>query len=918
VKAYVTAIRVRLYVCARIVNELAGLSPRILSPLIVVLALAGCPRFHAEPLPNAPRDATFVDVDGVHVRYREAGKGPTVVLIHGFSASSDSWLPVIPALAAKHRVIAIDLKGFGWTSRPEGDYSPAAQAKLVWSVLDKLGVSDVALVGHSWGSSVVLSMATAQPARVRRVALYAAYVYDDQVPGFFRWAEKSGLGEVLFGLYYKERIEERAALAYHDERFITQARVERVEQDLAKPGTVAAALAAARKHRFVDLHRQLAVTPFGRSTPRGAAAKPVLLLWGEQDQVTPLRFGHRLLTELADAELKSYARCGHIPMVEAPQSTRDLAVFLAKDSAAAPILTPEPPAAPATPTTSNNGARPHFPDEPLAGGGADGGGGGGAGGGAAGTDAAIAEPAEPSIPVIEIPELSRPMRLLPIGADLATLGAELTPRLYASPRDKVEFVVHGALRVRDLQLYNLDLDRGLDARGQPIAPVPLAGGQRLDALDLRARTDLAFYAPGVGVAVKARIDWLDNVALGGDPDLGNGAPATSGGQNPSTVVIKRAWGEALTPFGTVAVGRMGAHFGLGMAANGGDCEDCDHGAASDRAAFVTPFKGHLIAAAYDIASTGPFTPARDGGTTVGLEPSDRAAGPTLAILKVHSPATLARRAEAGRTSIEYGGYVTRRTQDRDVPASYLPTAGDTMFTSDDLVARGFSTTITGGWLRLSGARFRIEAELAYARANLEQPSLVPGAEITTPVTSRQLGMAAQTELLLGRAKLGFDGGYASGDDAPGFGAFPTIGEAAPPPGSFDGAQANPPSDTTVDNFRFHPDYQIDQVLFREIIGTVTDAIYIKPHARAALLQVGPGRLEIGASLIASWAAKSSSTPSGERMLGLELDPELRYASRDGFALTLAYGVLFPGAAFDSTTLEARPAQVFRARMVFVF
>src|SRR5262249_27216548 len=155
-----------------------------------------------------------------------------------------------PWLSAQHRVIAVDLKGFGWTTRPEGDYSPAAQSALVWHVLDKLGVGDVAIVGHSWGSSVALSMAVAQPARTRRVALYDAYVYDEQVPSFFRWARLGGIGELLFGLFYRQRIDDRAPLAYRDERFVTQARIERVEADLAKPGTVAAALAVARGHQF--------------------------------------------------------------------------------------------------------------------------------------------------------------------------------------------------------------------------------------------------------------------------------------------------------------------------------------------------------------------------------------------------------------------------------------------------------------------------------------------------------------------------------------------------------------------------------------------------------------------------------------------------------------------------------------------
>jgi len=138
------------------------------------------------------------------------------------------------------------------------------------------------------------------------------------------------------------------------------------------------------------------------------------------------------------------------------------------------------------------------------------------------------------------------------------------------------------------------------------------------------------------------------------------------------------------------------------------------------------------------------------------------------------------------------------------------------------------------------------------------------------------------------------------------------------PGAFDGPQASAPRDRTVDNFRFHPDYHVDQILFREIIGTITDAIYVKPHARATLLEVGTGRLELAAALVASWAVQPTSTPSGQRALGVELDPELRYASRDGFAATLDYGLLLPGAGFDGTSLKAKPAQVVRARLAFAF
>src|SRR5206468_8067854 len=117
----------------------------------------------------------------------------------------------------------------------------------------------------------------------------------------------------------------------------------------------------------------------------------------------------------------------------------------------------------------------------------------------------------------------------------------------------------------------------------------------------------------------------------------------------------------------------------------------------DRVAFVSALAGHLVAVAYDIAARGPFTPSKDGGHPIELEQSTAAAGGTLAILKVHSPAALARRAAAGMASVEYAAYITQRSQDRDVPASYLPTAtAPATFTSNDLVARGFTAFGTGG------------------------------------------------------------------------------------------------------------------------------------------------------------------------------------------------------------------------------
>jgi hypothetical protein len=95
-------------------------------------------------------------------------------------------------------------------------------------------------------------------------------------------------------------------------------------------------------------------------------------------------------------------------------------------------------------------------------------------------------------------------------------------------------------------------------------------------------------------------------------------------------------------------------------------------------------------------------------------------------------------------------------------------------------------------------------------------------------------------------------------------------------------------------------------------------VYVRPHVRARLLTVGNGRVEAILAVIASWAVEPTSTPSGARGLGVEIDPELRYSNTDGFVVTFAHGLLLPGPGFDGSALGAKPAQAFRVRAGFVF
>lgn len=493
---------------------------------------------------------------------------------------------------------------------------------------------------------------------------------------------------------------------------------------------------------------------------------------------------------------------------------------------------------------------------------------------------------------------------------------------FDSPQEKGSVELTGFFRSRGEMLYNLDLDRGLTPSGQALFPVSQSNPkeQAITGANMRLRTDLRFRAPGTGLSTVLRTDILDNLSLGSTPDLRAGTPGASPGQvaPQQAFQIKRAYGEALLPIGIITVGRQGSQWGLGMVANAGDCEDCDSGDAADRISFVTPLVGHIFALAYDISATGPQRRDTSQSRSIDIEPTDDVKNLTFAFMRYHSELARIRRSRAGLSTIEYGAYLSHRWQDSDIPSSYL---GDTLNTSaGGVVQRGLSATATDFWFRLSSPHFRIEGEAAWLRGQVDQASLLPGVEFYEAATSNQLGGAIESEFYISAATIGLNAGFASGDPAPGFGAFPGAAGEAPKAGELDGQQANLPFDTQIDNFRFHSDYRVDRILFREIIGTVTDAIYLRPHFNLPLSGNGGAKFSIEGAAIASWAVNASSTPSGTRALGVEFDPSLRYENGAGFVASLDYALLLPLGAFDNPVMniDARPAQLLRLRLRFPF
>lgn len=127
-----------------------------------------------------PPEGRFVEVDGVRLHYVERGQGSPVVLLHGnVTIGQDFELSgVLDLAAARHRVIAFDRPGYGYSTRPRGRvWTPDAQADVLKKALEQLGVTQPVVVGHSWGTLVALAMATRHPEFVKSLVLVSGYYF---------------------------------------------------------------------------------------------------------------------------------------------------------------------------------------------------------------------------------------------------------------------------------------------------------------------------------------------------------------------------------------------------------------------------------------------------------------------------------------------------------------------------------------------------------------------------------------------------------------------------------------------------------------------------------------------------------------------------------------------------------------------
>src|SRR5260370_37875527 len=136
-----------------------------------------------EPFPASFRTQE-IETNGVTIHVRIGGKGPAVVLLHGYGETGDMWAPLAAALIHDHTVVVPDLRGMGLSSHPAGGYDKKTQGEDIAGVLDVLKIGKVELVTHDIGNMVGYAFAAEHPDRVTKFALL-----DAPLPGVGPWEE---------------------------------------------------------------------------------------------------------------------------------------------------------------------------------------------------------------------------------------------------------------------------------------------------------------------------------------------------------------------------------------------------------------------------------------------------------------------------------------------------------------------------------------------------------------------------------------------------------------------------------------------------------------------------------------------------------------------------------------------------------
>jgi pimeloyl-ACP methyl ester carboxylesterase len=251
------------------------------------------------------------------------GSGRPLVFLHGFAMSLDTWRFLTTELKKEYRLLLLDLKGHGLSERPRDEkYAPQDHMRVVGGLINHLGLEDVVIVGHSFGSVVALTVALesqrgSSSGPITGLLLIAGSVDVKNLPFVLRVLRAPLMGWLslkLTSVPFRTRL--MLKRGYHDDSKVTESLVELYAQYQRIAGSGYALMRTAEQ-----------IVPPDYPRLKEALAKleiPVMNIWGEHDKVIPRSSVESLRRLLPNCALVTVERTGHVPQEERPEKVISL------------------------------------------------------------------------------------------------------------------------------------------------------------------------------------------------------------------------------------------------------------------------------------------------------------------------------------------------------------------------------------------------------------------------------------------------------------------------------------------------------------------------------------------------------------------------------------------------------------------
>jgi|GEM_PF-871481 len=264
------------------------------------------------------------NINGCQIRYREAGNGPLLFLVHGIAGFLEEWEPAMKVLSEKYHVIALDLPGHGLSGKPDIEYTIDNLACCLRSFIQSFTSEKIYLAGHSLGGSICLNFILRWPEIVERLVIINSVF--ERIPLYIRLASFSFIPHLIKKVpFFIVRLMSKRS--FHKKNRITPEFEHFSYIYISTPGNLKAMFSIIRSNISLQGISKRLLDKFREGLKQ--INIPVLILFSEKDRIVPKSNSYQLNRLIGTSKIIEFKNCGHeLQYEDYEQFCREVQVFL--------------------------------------------------------------------------------------------------------------------------------------------------------------------------------------------------------------------------------------------------------------------------------------------------------------------------------------------------------------------------------------------------------------------------------------------------------------------------------------------------------------------------------------------------------------------------------------------------------------